>query len=128
MTTSIVSIEVDQPLSEAYHALQGAPFEHIPVLDGGRPVGMLSSTDILRLVYDVDGASDKMLTAMLDHQFNIEDAMTPELVTLSDSADVHDAAEVLATGKTHSVLVIDGNGDLLGIVTTTDLVRYLRDL
>src|SRR5690606_6888004 len=75
MTTDIVSIDVGQPLSDAYHALKGAPYHHIPVLDGDRPVGMISSTDVLKLVYDVEGASDKVLTAMLDHQFTIEDAM-----------------------------------------------------
>ena len=128
MTTDVVSIDLDQPLSDAYHALQGAPYHHIPVLDGDRPVGMLSSTDILRLVYDVEGASDKMLTSMLDHQFTIEDAMTPDLVTLTESANVHDAAELLADSKRHSVLVVAADGSLVGIVTTTDLVRYLRDL
>ncbi len=128
MTTDVISIDRDQPLSDAYHALQGAPYHHIPVLDGDRPVGMLSSTDILKLVYDVEGASDKMLTSMLDHQFTIDDAMTPDLVTLSRSATVHDAAELLADGRRHSVLVVDDDGMLLGIVTTTDLVRYLRDL
>ena len=128
MTTDVVSIDLDQPLSEVYHALQGAPYHHIPVLDGDRPVGMISSTDVLRLVYDVEGSSDKMLTSMLDHQFTIEDAMTPELVTLPESATVHDAAELLADGKRHSVLVVGDDGSLVGIVTTTDLVRYLRDL
>jgi CBS domain-containing protein len=128
MTTAIVSIDLDQPLSEAYHALRGAPFEHIPVLDVDRPVGMLSSTDILRLVYDVEGVNDKMLTTMLDHQFTIEDAMSSDLVTLPATATVHDAAEILANGRVHSILVLDDAGKLLGIVTTTDLVRYLRDL
>ena len=128
MTTDVVSIDLDQPLSEAYHALKGAPYHHIPVLDGDRPVGMISSTDVLRLVYDVEGSSDKMLTSMLDHQFTIEDAMTPELVTLPESATVHDAAELLADCRRHSVLIIDTVGLLVGIVTTTDLVRYLRDL
>lgn len=128
MTTDIVSIDVGQPLSDAYHALKGAPYHHIPVLDGDRPVGMISSTDVLKLVYDVEGASDKVLTAMLDHQFTIEDAMTPDLVTLPESATVHDAAELLADGKRHSVLILDADGTLAGIVTTTDLVRYLRDL
>ena len=128
MTAAIVSIDRDQPLSDAYHALQGASYHHIPVLENGRPVGMLSSTDILRLVYDVEGSSDKMLTSMLDHQFTIEDAMSDDLVTLLESATVHDAAALLADGKRHSVLVLGVDDALLGIVTTTDLVRYLRDL
>ena len=128
MTTAIVSVDRDEPLSAAYHALRGAPYHHIPVLENDRPVGMLSSTDILRLVYDVEGSSDKMLTSMLDHQFTIDDAMSDDLVTLTEASTVHDAAELLADGKRHSVLVLGVDGALVGIVTTTDLVRYLRDL
>lgn len=128
MTTAIVSIDRDQPLSEAYLALRGASYHHIPVLENDLPVGMLSSTDILKLVYDVEGTSDLMLTSMLDHQFTIDDAMTAELVTLPTSATVHDAAEVLAGGHLHSVLVTGDDGLLAGIVTTTDLIRHLRDL
>ncbi len=128
MTTAVVSIDRDQPLSEAYEALRGAPYHHIPVLENERPVGMLSTSDILRLVYDVEGSDDKMLRSMLDHQFSIDDAMTAELVTLPETATVHDAAEVLAEGRMHSVVVVSTDGTVAGIVTTTDLIRYLRDL
>ncbi len=128
MTTKLVSVDLDQPMSEVYFVLKDAPFHHVPVLDGDRPVGIISSTDVLKLVYDIDGTSEHMLTTMLDHQFNIDDAMSTELVTLPESATVHDAAEVLADGKLHSVLVVDVEGSLVGIVTSTDLVRYLRDL
>ena len=128
MTTDLVSVDCDKPMSEVYFVLKDAPFQHVPVLDGDRPVGIISSTDVLKLVYDIDGTSEQMLTTMLDHQFNLDDAMSTELVTLPKSATVHDAAEVLAEGKLHSVLVVDVDGGLVGIVTTTDLVRYLRDL
>jgi signal-transduction protein with cAMP-binding, CBS, and nucleotidyltransferase domain len=128
MTTDLVSVDRSQPVSEVYHVLKAARFHHIPVLDGARPVGMISSTDILSLVYDIDGTDDRMLTTMLDHQFTIDDAMSDDLVTLPDTATVHDAAELLAEGSMHSVLVVDVTGELAGIVTTTDLVRFLRDL
>jgi len=128
MTANLVSIDCGQPMSEVYFVLKDAPFQHVPVLDHEKPVGIISSTDVLKLVYDIDGTSEQMLTTMLDHQFNLEDAMSTDLVTLPESATVHDAAEVLAEGKLHSVLVVDVAGGLVGIVTSTDLVRYLRDL
>lgn len=128
MTANLVSIDCGQPMSEVYFVLKDAPFQHVPVLDNEKPVGIISSTDVLKLVYDIDGTSEQMLTTMLDHQFNLEDAMSTDLVTLPESATVHDAAEVLAEGKLHSVLVVDVAGGLVGIVTSTDLVRYLRDL
>jgi CBS domain-containing protein len=127
MTSQPTYVQRSQPISEVYDLLDGAPFHHVPVLDGDKPVGMVSASDILRLVYDIDGSDDRMLRTMLDHQFNIDDAMTEELRTVPVTASVYDAATMLSDGSLHSVLVVDDDGKLAGIVTSTDLVRYLRD-
>ncbi len=125
MSADPSTIQRGQPISDAYEILSNAPFHHLPVLDGDTPVGVLSSTDILRLVYDVDGTDDRALKVFLDHQFTIDDAMTEDLSTLPDSATVKDAAEILKDGRIHSVIVLEQNGRLGGIVTTTDLVQLL---
>ena len=127
MTSEPTYVQRSQPISQVYDLLDGAPFHHVPVLDGDRPVGMVSASDILRLVYDIDGSDDRMLRTMLDHQFNIDDAMTEELRTVATTASVYDAASMLSDGSLHSVLGVDDDGKLVGIVTSTDLVRYLRD-
>jgi CBS domain-containing protein len=128
LTTEVVTVDRNQPLSEVYHMLRSAPFHHVPVMERDRPVGMVSSVDVLKLAYDTEGFDDKAMTAMLDYQFSIEDAMTAELLSLPPNASVQEAAEMLSDGKAHSVLVVDEDGKLHGIVTTTDLVRFLRDL
>lgn len=127
MTADPVTIQRGQPISEAYHLLQKAPFHHLPVLDGDEPVGLLSSSDILKLVYDVDGTDDRTLTVMLDHQFTIDDAMTEKIVSLPTSASAKDAADVMRDGSLHSVLVID-DGKLSGIVTTTNMMELLLEI
>lgn len=127
MSAAPTTIQRGQPISEAYEILKQAPFHHLPVLDGSAPVGVLSSTDILRLAYDVDGTDERTLSVLLDHQFSIDDAMTAEVATLPDSATIKDAAEVLSSGAIHSVIVLDEDDHLGGIVTTTDLVRFLHD-
>lgn len=128
MTADPSTVDVSQPLSEVYQLFQDAPFHHLPVMEGDKPVGMVSATDVLKLVYDIESADDRMLSVMLDHQFNIEDAMTTDLRSLPLSASVRDAAEALADGRAHSVLVVDDAGALAGIVTTTDLVRLLATM
>lgn len=125
MTAEPVTVDRSDPISEAYAILKRAPFHHLPVLDGDEPVGLISSTDILELAYDVQGSEEENLMVFLDHQFNMDDAMTATLVSVPESATIRDAAEVLGDGKIHSVLVIGSNGLLEGIVTTTDLVRFL---
>lgn len=128
MTDEVTAIDRTVPLSEVYKLLRQAPFHHVPVVENDKPVGIISSIDVLRLVYDVDGQADKAVGAMLDYQFNVDDAMTPGPRTLPDSATIRDAADVLADGDLHSVLITNGSGMLVGIVTSTDLIRYLRDL
>jgi CBS domain-containing protein len=124
MTTDPVTIDRSEPISEAYRLLRDAPFHHLPVLDGDEPVGMVATSDILRLVYDVDGVDDRALRTYIDHQFTMDDAMSVDLRTLAPDATVREAAAALADGSIHSVLVMD-EGKIAGIVTTTDLVRWL---
>ena len=127
MTSEPRTIERTDPISDAYGVLENAPFHHLVVVEGDEPVGMLSTADILRLVYDVDGYDERRLRTYLDHQFTIDDAMTTDLRTLGSEATIRDAAEAMAGGDIHSVVVVD-EGSLTGIVTTTDLVRFIRDL
>ena len=98
MTPEPRTVERSEPLSEAYQLLRHAPFHHLVVVEGDEPVGMLATSDILRLVYDIDGT------------------------------DVRDAAALLAKGSFHSVLVLDDEGTLAGIVTTTDLARFITEV
>lgn len=128
MTAEPNTVHLGQPLSDVYQVLESNSFHHVPVVDGDTPVGMISATDILKLVYDIDGNDDRMVRAMLDHQFTLEDAMSADLVTVQPSESVHTVATHLSTGEVHSVVVVDDTGALVGIVTSSDLIRQLAEL
>lgn len=127
MTAEPTTIERSQPISEAYHILRHAKFHHLIVMDGDEVVGMLATSDILRMAYDADGSTERSLGTYLDHQFTIDDAMTGDLQTLPVTATAHNAAELFAKGGFHSVVVLEANDHLAGIVTTTDLARFVVD-
>lgn len=127
MTTDVTTVHTGQPLSAVATILRTNDFRHIPVVDGGRPVGVISATDMFKLLYDYDGTDPRMASAILDHEHTIEGTMTTSLATLPESATVHDAAEMLSSGEFSSVLIIDDKGDLAGLATTIDLIRFLRD-
>ncbi|MFT5138161.1 MAG: CBS domain-containing membrane protein, partial [Arenicella sp.] len=61
----------------------------------------------------------------LDSQYQIIDVMTGNPKTLNDSSVVRDAAEALSSGNHHSLPVVNADRQLIGIVTSTDLIRYL---
>lgn len=128
MTAEPETIQIGQPLSDVYTLLQNRSFHHVPVVDGRVPVGLISATDILKLVYDVDGHDDRMLRTFLDHQFTLEDAMSIDLLTVKRSDPLRAVVDLLAAGTAHSVIVLDDDGSLAGIVTSTDLIRQLGEL
>jgi len=128
MTADPETVHLGQPLSEVYVLLKDRTFHHVPVIEAGKPIGLVAASDILRLVYDAEGSDERQLRIFLDHQFNIQDAMTEDVITMRVDEPLRTAAELLGDGTVHSVVVVDDEGTLAGIVTTTDLIRVLHDL
>lgn len=127
MSEDVLSVHTKQKLSEVRSLLAEHRIHHVPVTSGSRLVGMLSSTDMMRLNVEAYGTDDRSLNAMLDHQFSIEDVMQTDLVTMTEKQQVRDAAEILANNPFHSIPVVDDSQNLKGIVTSTDLIRYLLE-
>ena len=128
MTPDPETVHTAQPLSEVYDLFQDRNYHHVPVVEGDKPVGIISASDILRLVYDIENGDDRMLRTFLDLQFNIEDAMSTSLVTVQPTAKVREVASAMSSGDIHSVLVVNELGELEGIVTSTDLIKLLEEL
>ena len=123
----LVTVHTAMKVSEARRTLDRENFHHLPVVSGDELVGMLSATDLTKVEIAGWGTDRRSLDAVLDHQFTIEDLMTKEVETLPASAKVREAAELLAQGRFHSVPVVDEGRKLVGLVTSTDLLRYLVD-
>jgi CBS domain-containing protein len=52
MTRDVMGLESDKPLSHALHLMHQHGFRHVPVLEKGRPIGMVSSRDALGLEWE----------------------------------------------------------------------------
>jgi len=127
MSADVMSVHVAQKVSEARRLLADNPIDHLPVLSGTKVVGMLSSRDLLRLTFDAKNADPRSVDAVLDHTFQLENVMTKNVVTIRSSDTIRTAAELLSKGRFDSLPVVDESDGLVGIVTTTDLIRYLVD-
>lgn len=126
MTTELVTVHTGQRLSEVRKAMTEGRFHHVPVVSGKKLLGMLSATDLLRVTYEY-GVDDRQNDAVLDHTVAIKELMTTAPVTLRHTSTIRDAVGVLAEGRFHSLPVVDENQELVGLVTTTDLLRYLLE-
>ncbi|MCA9708669.1 MAG: CBS domain-containing protein [Myxococcales bacterium] len=127
MSTDMVTVNVTMKLSEVRRLMTEQRIHHIPVVSGSKLVGLLSATDMIRLSFSAYGADERAVDAMLDHEFTIEQVMKKDLTTIKGTSMVREAAKLLRDGAFHSLPVVDDDGQLLGIVTSTDLIRYLYD-
>lgn len=122
MTTAPKSVHLKQKLSDAHQLILDHGFHHVPVVSGDKLVGLLSSADIMRVTYDY-GQDSRNRTAVLDDTHSIEELMTTEVTTMRSNQPIRSAFEVLSEGRFHAVPVVDDD-HLVGIVTSTDLLRY----
>lgn len=127
MTPEVKTVSTGQKLSQVRRLLVDYPFHHIPVTVGDRLVGIISATDMIRLAFEGYGSDDRSIDAILDSQFTIEEVMNTNLITIDDDASIKDAAVKLSRGSFHSLPVVNPEGRLEGIVTSTDLIRYLAE-
>jgi acetoin utilization protein AcuB len=127
MTHDVVTIDVRAPMSQVRKILTSQKFHHLPVVDeadGDQLVGMISSTDLIRVMHTLPPASGELNDA-LDKATSIKETMQTDLFTMRQDGSVERAIDLLAGGEMHSLLIIDRDEALVGIVTNIDLLEYL---
>jgi CBS domain-containing protein len=129
MTRNVHTLDVSSKLSEVRRALITNEFHHMPIVDEKRLVGMISWRDLVRAyrkTHDTDVSDPFGIDETLDRSSRIEESMTRELVTVRDDDSIDRAIDLIADAHVHSVLVLDSESRLVGIVTDKDIVDYLR--
>lgn len=118
MTTAPHAVGVDQPLALANTMMKKHGIRHLPVLDGGVLVGVLSERDLrlIEILRDIDTT-----------KVSVEEAMSSEVYAVSPEARLDAVAEAMAKHK-YGCAVVMQNNHVVGIFTTTDACRALADL
>lgn len=127
MSKQVECVQAGQSLSDIRRLMVEYAIHHVPIVDGKKLVGLVSFTDMMKLNLVISGATEHTIDAIIDQQFSISDVMSAELTTIHHKDTVRRAAEILSEGTFHSLPVVNDKGSVLGIVTSTDLIRYLND-
>lgn len=91
---------------------------HLPVVENGRLVGLLSSSDLLKCFLLDGGAASAGTVA-------VRSIMVADPVSIDSRADLKSAARKLSTGGFHALPVTEPDGSVVGIVTSSDLTEHL---
>lgn len=127
MTKDVVKLNLSDNLTKAESLFKKHHIRHIPVVNGNKIIGILSYTDLLRISFaDAVDDDDDVIDTTVYNMFTVEQVMAKNLVTIHPETTIKEAAEILASKEFHALPVCNGNL-LVGIVTTTDLIKYLID-
>lgn len=122
MQTNLRTIRGTDTVGEAISLLAESHVSGVPVVDDhGRLVGVLSNSDILEALAE---HTDPEAREAVFEQTVVREVMTPRPQTINPEATIRDAAQRMLYLEVHR-LFVEQDGRLIGVVSTTDLVRAL---
>lgn len=127
MSRNVQAVNIDDKLDHVAEVIRKYGIRHVPVVKDQQLVGIISKTDINRLTFSSlftgQEGSDEAVFELL----SISQVMShkPRVVRADES--IRDVAEILAVEEFHALPVVDSadGSKLVGIVTTTDVIKYM---
>lgn len=118
MTTSPHTIGKEQTLAAAHKIMREYQIRHLPVLDGGELLGLISDRDLhlIESLRDVDPT-----------KVSVEDAMTQDPFTVSPDDSLDEVVSAMARHKYGSAVVLY-NGKVVGMFTAVDALSAFAEL
>lgn len=106
----------EQSLAAAKELMNRSHVRHLPVLHGGKLVGVISERE-LAVIEALPGSKS----------LSVEDAMVPDVYTIAEDASLETVAADMARLKLGSAVVVKGD-DVVGVFTAVDGLRALADV
>lgn len=130
MTRDVLHVAPSASIRETAELLATEHVSGAPVVRLGKLVGMISARDLLDFIAalpaDPEAVSGGLEHGILDDH-TVDEAMTPSpLATIAPDAPASRAAELMQQEQVHRLPVVE-EGKLVGIITTTDLVKAVAD-
>jgi CBS domain-containing protein len=127
MMGSPVTLSPDDTLDLASNLIALGRIRHIPIVENDKLVGLVSDRDVCSTTGgEVFGLRPKSKSALLKSVL-VKDVMKRRLVTVNADTAIKDAARLMAAKKIGCLPVVERRR-LIGLLTTTDVLRYVEEL
>jgi len=128
MNPNVVTVDADDSMLDATKLLKEHNIRHLPVLEKGKLVGVITDRDLKR-------ASPSDATTLEAHELlylianiKVREIMTRNPITVPYNFTIEEAAEILLQARISGMPVVDKDGDVIGTITQTDLFKVLISL
>jgi CBS domain-containing protein len=123
MTRDVATLDLNDELSLADDIMKLGRIRHVPVVDEGRLVGIMSQRDLFKAsLASAMGFGEKAKREFMK-TVAVKEVMLDEVITISPEASIEEAGRVMLEKKIGCLPVIE-EGGLVGLVTETDILRH----
>jgi len=116
MTAAPRTCSLFSTVLEAVLLFRDADCGAVPVIEDGKPVGILTDRDVALALADYEGGLPELPVSKI---------MTQEVITIAAETPLLELADQFGDHKVRRLLVVDSQDQLVGIVAWADVAPYL---
>ncbi|HSE83362.1 MAG TPA: CBS domain-containing protein [Thermodesulfobacteriota bacterium] len=113
MTRNPLTVAPEEDVVATFNLLKKQGFRQFPVIKDKELVGIVTDRD---------------LRSNLRDDLTVSDIMSPNPVTVLEDSKLVEAALIIRDRKFNALPVVSKSGELVGIITTTDIIKSLVDV
>ena len=121
MTKNPITIAPDVGIDEAAKIMDKGHFRRLPVVEHGKLVGFFTNRDLLRASPSAATTLDRFEMRTLLSKIKVADVMQKNVITVTDTTTIEEAALVMAREKIGGMPVLSEVGKVVGIISSTDI-------
>jgi len=128
MNPKVITVDADDSMLDATKLLKEHNIRHLPVLEKGKLVGVITDRDLKRAAPSDATALEAHELLYLIANIKVREIMTRNPITVPYNFTIEEAAELLLQARISGMPVVNKDGDVIGTITQTDLFKVLISL
>lgn len=127
MSAPVITVPPEMSVPDCLKLMQRERIRRTPVVENGYLIGIVSDKDLLNASPSDATSLSVWEISYLINKIKVKDIMTEEVLTIQKEMPIEEAARIMVDNKVGGLPVMD-NGELVGLVTETDLFKLLLEL
>lgn len=128
MSKEVITVDADETMQRAIGLLKEHNIRMLTVMKNKKLVGIITDRDLKRASASDATSLDIHELLYLSVKIKVKDIMTPKPITVPWDFTVEEAAEVLLKNKISGIPVTGPQGDIVGVITKSDIFKVLISL